>query len=1402
MQPSSQQDSAQAAEDAFSDFLRLVDDGQDVDFEAFCRERPRLADALRGLRTDWERMGGAVDRLGEGFPDENPSVVSELISGDESGSGSSSRISSELSATFELDVEGREQISASGSVVSNVIERLSSGSAGRRYAPRGEIARGGMGVVRRVWDTDLRRNLAMKVMLDRKQRRGARDSSSETRQIGRFLEEAQITGQLDHPGIVPVHELGLNDSGQLYFTMRLVRGRDLRAILELVHDERDGWTVARALSVIQRVCEAMAYAHTKRVIHRDIKPSNIMVGRFGEVYVMDWGLAKVMGRKDMHDLRPNVHTDGEHEGLDTISQIHTERTEDADNSSDSPLLTVDGTVVGTPSYMAPEQANGQVDAIGPASDVYSVGALLYQLLTERMPYIVPGERVSPYTVLNSVRQGPPLAIHQIDKKVPPELAAICEKAMARQIDQRYPDMEAMANDLRAFLEGRVVHTYEAGAMAEARKWVVRNKVIAAVLAMGLAALSYLLVDLVLTNNDLNDEAIRANAATINAERASLERIAALDRLTAKIKLASDEGKRANANARTAEGNAYISNIAAADASLRFHELNEADKSLKACPPNLQNWEWQHLKLKADPSLVTFSGHTQRVTTVAFNPRGAVMASGSWDGTVRIWGVSKRSQLHVLDNDGEAIEALAFHPNGQTLAVAGHNGRITLWDAVGGTRLSVPLLQDPISPEGNSRVRSLVFSPNGKQLFAGTQNRKIWTWNVDNAVGSPFPTEHNGPVTSLAISSDGHTLVSGSTDHSVRIWNIETAHQTRSLNEHSDAVLTVAFSSAAPYVATGSRDGEILLFDIESGAMIRKFEGHTGAVNSLDFDADGTRLLSAADDGTLRRWDTYSGEELSVLVGHEGPVWAAAFSPDGIYLASAGEDTQVKLWDRAYSAAITSLDGHADAVRSFAVSPDGLRIVSASQDGRLHLWETDTLVSLAAHDLPAIGGAAVAFGPNGLLIAAGLTTRLRDADHPIMFWDGSRHDELQLLDLVAAGHRQRINALAFSPQGDRVASASKDGTIRIWSAGDGELLHTLAGHTGAVFSLAFHPTKPVLASGGYDGNLRIWDLVTGAELTMRADLEGEVSAVAWSPDGGILATTHGKLVCLRDESYETTNKLIGHQDRVTSLSFHPDGQRLASASLDGTIRLWTTRNPESTSHVLTLRTGQKCPAVAFSPDGRRLYAALGKSLRVFETSGPAVTFDLRRGRLGAMAAARRVFQDRLDRYVGPAAVIENLDQDLSLELAVRTEALRLARNFGTDAERLAESAWVSLRHKDAGHSPHASALRLARAAHNMLPGHARILGVLGAAHYRQGDNLSALTALNQAHALDTPDSPEATRRSAWHLLLMAMAQHKLGRIEEARLTLDEARTMRGDEIDPTTTSLEFEAIELIGLERNS
>jgi len=364
---------------------------------------------------------------------------------------------------------------------------------GERYLIEGEIARGGMGAVLRAVDCDIRREVAVKYMLD----------PGDARKKMRFVEEAQITGQLEHPNIVPVHELGLDASGRLFFTMKIVHGRSLKDVLDELRarPKQPTATLAELINTLVNVCNAMAYAHSRDVVHRDLKPANIMLGDFGEVYVMDWGLAKVLGREDATAATGIVAG-----GFGPASRVMLNgRPIEQDQ-------TVEGAVMGTPVYMPPEQASGRVADIDRRSDIYSLGAILYEMLTLQPPvekqegyvptllHVVNGEIVAPE------RRAPDRARAG---KVPAELSAIAMKALQKERDDRYPSVELLRRDLQLYLEGRSVSAKADTAREAIVKLARRNPAATAVMGLAAAVLIAVLIVSFKINIDARDRAVNA-----------------------------------------------------------------------------------------------------------------------------------------------------------------------------------------------------------------------------------------------------------------------------------------------------------------------------------------------------------------------------------------------------------------------------------------------------------------------------------------------------------------------------------------------------------------------------------------------------------------------------------------------------------------------------------------------------------------------------------------------------------------------------------------------------------------------------------------------------------------------------------------------------------------------------
>ena len=386
-----------------------------------------------------------------------------------------------------------------------------------RYRFLRELGRGGMGIVHEVWDPELRRVLALKRMRSRGELAGTGAQLARERARLRFLEEAQVLGQLQHPGIVPVLEIGVQGD-ELYFTMPRIEGEDFGHIVRRVHDPDDAWSLPRAVATLQRACEAVAHAHRRGVLHRDLKPSNVLVGDDGETYVVDWGLARV-GAGEPAALEP-LGPEGE---SSSGSGVSSDRSDLARSSPDSPLVSAAGDVVGTPAYMPPEQAEGRTELLDERADVYGLGAMLYELLAGAAPYAEGDEPQDRRALLGRVRSGPPARLERRAPYAPDELVAICERAMHRDREHRYRDAHELAGELRAHLEGRVVRAHRTGAWAELTKWMGRHRAIVALLLTLVALLAGSAVGFGLLYRRAEDQ--RRTAAAARAD--SLRRQSAL-----------------------------------------------------------------------------------------------------------------------------------------------------------------------------------------------------------------------------------------------------------------------------------------------------------------------------------------------------------------------------------------------------------------------------------------------------------------------------------------------------------------------------------------------------------------------------------------------------------------------------------------------------------------------------------------------------------------------------------------------------------------------------------------------------------------------------------------------------------------------------------------------------------
>jgi WD40 repeat protein/serine/threonine protein kinase len=1088
------------------------------------------------------------------------------------------------------------------------------------YEILGEVARGGMGVVYKARHVQLNRLVALKMVLA-----GGHAGAVD---LARSRTEAEAVARLQHPNIVQIFEVG-EHAGLPYLALEFCPGGSLA-------DKLNGTPLppTEAARLVEILARAMEVAHRNAIIHRDLKPANVLLAVSDQHSAVsphrDASGAELKADRWLLTATPKITDFGLAKKLDSGSG-----------------QTASGAILGTPSYMAPEQAGGHSKEVGPQADVYALGAILYELLTGRPPF----KAATAMDTLLLVLSEEPVPPRALQPKLPRDLETICLKCLHKEAKRRYASAADLADDLRRFGASEPIQARPVGRWERGVKWARRRPAVAALLAaLMLAALGMVvggawftlrLNNALATTEDQRDQAVqarRASDASAEAEKVAKENAQAAQKHAEEEKHAADLARRAadasakaetgarekaqaaqkhaeeekqaadlarqeaDAARRKAEWLAYAGQIALAQREWQDGNVGHARALLDACQGNLRSWEHNYLyTLFNHLRQQTLRGHTGSVYSVAFSPDGKRLVSGSEDHTVKVWDAVTGQETLTLRGHSGPVYSVAFSPDGKRLLSGSAryynggraaDGEVKVWDAQTG--------HETLTLQGHTgAVHSVAFSPDGKRLASASTDQTVKVWEAQTGQLTLSLKGHTGPVYSVAFSPDGKRLVSGSGDRTVRLWDALTGQETLSHKGHTGRDHSVAFSPDGKRIASGSEDQTVRVWDAQTGENTLSLKGHTGGVNSVAFSPDSKRLVSASSDATLKVWDAQTGEQALSLKGHSFSVESVAFSPDDKHLLSGSLDKTLKMWDAQTGQQTLSLKGHTSEVSSLAVSPDGRRLLSGSSDKTLKMWDAQTgqlILTLQGHTGPVTS---VAFSPDGkrLLSGRGWPTSPREPGE-IMVWDAQTGQET----LTIKGHNGGFLSVAFSPDGKRLLSGSRDGTVKVWDEQTGQETLTIKGHTSSVLSVAFSPDGKRLASASTDRTIKVWDVETGKETRTLKVFRGWIHSVAFSPDGKrLLCGSYDKTLTVWDaETGQETLILKGHTGPVLCVAFSPDGKRLVSGSQDKTLKVWDAQTGQETLSLQGHTGGVR--GVAFSPDGKRLISGSEDgTLKVWDAS---------------------------------------------------------------------------------------------------------------------------------------------------------------------------------------------------------
>ena len=990
-----------------------------------------------------------------------------------------------------------------------------------KYDIKEELGRGGIGRVMVAFDRSVGREIALKELISSdggKIPSLNRIKSDEAR----FLREACVTGQLEHPGIVPVYEIGGKPDGNRYYTMRLVRGVTLSQAI------KDAGTLEKRLRLLPHfrdICNAIAYSHSRGVIHRDIKPENIMIGEFGETVVLDWGLAKVRGEDDTTagELREELN-------LLKVENIG---------------MTLKGKAIGTPAYMSPEQARGDIDAIDERSDIYSLGAVLYEILTGVPPF--KGKTVQ--ETLENVKSSQPVDITIFEPSSPPDLCAVVAKTLTKEREARYQSALEVAKEIENFMSGGKIAAYEYSSWEMFRRFVAKNKSLSVLVLVLFAVMIFASLAIF---RAYRDSVSNEKTAHLNLSLGYLEYA---EKLLKEGKY-SDSGIFAAASLYHSPFNkkspwSYPESYLAGNIEETRNHMLKIQSMIylssvygnNAFKKNLVplDFDARNVAVSPDGSLFavsgkkkevkvysadgkekfTLSGHKDEVGSVRFSPDGKFIATGGWDGTLILWNASDGSQIKSLSASAGEIYTLAFSPGSSFIAFGGtgKNLRIVKTDDL---NLSADIF------ELENTVRAADWSPDGKKLLVSDSAGKIYLVKKSGIVKVfDFHTEATVGVKFL---NDGIHFVSASYDKKFALWNI-LYEKPLNVFEHWDAFFSLDVSNDGKFAAAATRDGAIKLVNIKT-RQIDDLKGHSGAVYSLSFLPMGNALVSVGDDRFVKFWQTDFEKKMQRFRGHTTYIPSIAYSADGRFMASSSWDSTIKLWDIPTESAVSSFGTDGTVSYSLAFSPDGQFLATGDSDGKLRFWNPVTGKMIFSLRLHSEQISAIKFFKNGqFIVSAG-------KDRKITVFDVPKRKIVKVFE-----PENPVNAVDAASDGSLIAAAGRNGEINFWSFPDGKKIYGTKEGGKSILSIAIAPDKTIAVSSDENGIVTEREIKSGKVIKTFTENSGAVNAVAFSDDGKMFVSA-GREVVVRNTSDSQKIMQFELQYAAYSVAFEHGGRFFA------------------------------------------------------------------------------------------------------------------------------------------------------------------------------------------------------------------------------------------------------------------